>query len=125
MSASSLSKFMTAKQEVFIASVLLYVVAPLAPLLVSLMTCKPIYTEVVLTAALYPASIFVSSKSVLLFSFGLFSVLLFSSCLTQPAGNPNICFAAWFAIVSVMVFHGIERYRMHVVEGEKLFNFTN
>ena len=116
-------KLLTAKMDTYFASLLFCILAPLFPLLVSLLFSKTQYSEVLLTAALYPVSLFIQSTSKSLFSVGIGLLMFYTICLSNQEHKTVVFFSAIIAIVLVAGTHAVERYHLHVVKEEKFFNF--
>ena len=111
------------KLNTFGSAVLLCIVLPLLPLLVSAFFKADSYNDAIITAAMYPISLFVLSRSNFIFSLGIILSILFSIILSHPEHYDKVRIYAYITIFSSAAIHLLERINLHLVRGEKLFNF--
>ncbi len=122
-----------------VASICLYVVLPLAPVLAELIV-KGRIDGVVLTlaASMYCIAVALSSKSIGVFgvsllmgiiyalSYGVASGLSLSSPNAQPqpnAASDHLLIVDTIGIIAVAIIHAIERKRRHGDNNEKVIEF--
>jgi hypothetical protein len=120
------------------ASLLFCIILPLLPLILdALLKEKLLYSELIITAALYPMSLFVQSRNDLLFAVGVLLCIIFSIGLSyhmpgkltinwsairvEDVGSYKLLKFSGIAILSVSVIHMIERFTTHLIKGEKFF----
>jgi hypothetical protein len=112
------------KMDTFCASLLFCILVPLFPLFVSMLFHKLHYSDLLLTAALYPASLFIQSTSKGLFAAGIAILAFYSVCLSNREENHQVFIYASITIALVSLIHVVERYRLHVIKGKKFFQFN-
>lgn len=110
--------------EHFGCSILVCIVIPLLPLIVStLVKGEAKYTDIIFTAAVFPISLFIQSKHIILFMVGVTLITLFCCGLSIEKESNFLKSTAIVCICGVSMIHTYERARMHIFKGEKFIIF--
>ena len=119
----------------YISSLILVMLVPNSPLIVLSIINKLKVDDVLLAAAMYPISIFVSAKHSSLFSIGIVLSFIFAITFgyinffenngsSLDKASIDICFyGGLWTIVAVSFIHSLERADIHLRQGVKFFNF--
>ncbi|SHN36322.1 hypothetical protein [Chitinophaga sp. CF418] len=117
-------RIFNSKVDNFLASLFISICIPLFPLAVSYIFHKSQPVDWVLTAALYPASLFIQSKSRFLFTTGIAALTFFAISLSMRENLPLVLPYAQYAILGVSLIHVVERIQLHIIQGDPFFNFS-
>jgi hypothetical protein len=112
----------------FLGSLLLIIVLPLLPLLFEFLAVNGVKDETkAITAAMYAVGIGFTTRVPLLCYAGILVAILMSFVFgLDVSGRPNPLVGGW-PIVCIAIFavgHAAERFKLHAIDGQPLFEFT-
>lgn len=112
----------------FLLSIMFHMFLPLLPLIIELWITNNVKGDsIAIVAALYALSIGVSSRNKVLFGVCIVIGVVFSfaygvSFINQQALSNLVQYSS-VSIFSVFLAHAGERWNIHIVDGEKYWNF--
>ena len=119
---------MTIAVQNYISFIVLRLFLPLMPLSISYIYDGNISAKVMtLTASMYAVTQCLSTKHILNFSISIFIGLVLAASYgaidPKLSAFPLTTCTQVYAIITIMIMHGFERYSRHITDREPFFNF--